>query len=63
VIRKHFKDKTVLTIAHRINTVVDSDKILVLNKGTIAEYDSPANLLKNGTSLFAQLYNEAGKKK
>ena len=63
MIRKHFKDKTVLTIAHRINTVVDSDKILVLNKGTIAEYDSPTNLLKNGTSLFAQLYNEAGKKK
>jgi ABC-type multidrug transport system fused ATPase/permease subunit len=56
VIRQHFADKTVLTIAHRINTVVDSDRILVLNKGRIAEFDSPSNLLKNEDSLFYQLY-------
>jgi ABC-type multidrug transport system fused ATPase/permease subunit len=63
VIRQHFADKTVLTITHRINTVVDSDRILVLNKGRIAEFDSPSNLLKNEDSLFTKLYKEGGKSK
>ncbi len=45
VMKKQFADKTVLTIAHRINTVVESDRILVLNKGEIAEFDSPELLL------------------
>jgi ATP-binding cassette, subfamily C (CFTR/MRP), member 1 len=56
VIKRQFADKTVLTIAHRINTVVESDRILVLNKGQIAEFDSPENLLQRENSLFAKLY-------
>jgi ABC-type multidrug transport system fused ATPase/permease subunit len=56
VMRKQFADKTVLTIAHRINTVLDSDRILVLNKGEVSEFDTPANLLENDNSLFARLY-------
>ncbi len=52
-----------MTIAHRINTVIDSDRILVLREGRVAEFGSPSVLLSNPNSLFAQLYKEAGKKK
>ena len=59
-IRREFKHCTVLTIAHRINTVMDSDRILVLDKGRLAEFDSPAKLLKDTTSTFYGLAKEAG---
>ncbi|GAB5588211.1 hypothetical protein Unana1_03111 [Umbelopsis nana] len=59
-IRREFADCTILTIAHRINTVMDSNKILVLDKGTIAEYDSPKNLLANPDSVFYSLAKQAG---
>lgn len=45
VIKKQFANQTVLTIAHRINTVVNSDRILVLSKGEIQEFDKPEVLL------------------
>ncbi|KAG1662667.1 Multidrug resistance-associated protein 4 [Nymphon striatum] len=44
VIQKKFKDCTVLTIAHRLNTVINSDRIMVLHEGKIAEFDSPQTL-------------------
>jgi ABC-type multidrug transport system fused ATPase/permease subunit len=59
-IRKEFKACTVLTIAHRINTVMDSDKILVMDKGRVAEFDSPRNLLLSPESIFRGLASEAG---
>ncbi|KAJ3132077.1 hypothetical protein HK100_005694 [Physocladia obscura] len=61
-IRNEFKDATVLTIAHRIQTILDSDKIMVLNAGTVEEMDSPANLLKNPDSAFSKLAVAAGVK-
>lgn len=49
-LRKGFKDSTVLIIAHRLATVIDSDRILVMEKGSFAEYDIPFKLLANKDS-------------
>ncbi|KAG8363494.1 hypothetical protein BUALT_Bualt19G0028200 [Buddleja alternifolia] len=58
IIRQEFKDRTVVTIAHRIHTVIDSDLVLVLSDGRIAEYDSPAKLLERENSFFSKLIKE-----
>ncbi|KAJ1721490.1 hypothetical protein LPJ53_003999 [Coemansia erecta] len=58
-IRREFRDCTVLTIAHRLNTVMDSDMILVIDNGMVAEYDTPDNLLANRYSIFTSLVSEA----
>ncbi|TVU00027.1 hypothetical protein EJB05_54570 [Eragrostis curvula] len=57
-IRSEFSDCTVLTVAHRIHTVVDSDLILVFSEGRIVEYDTPSKLLKNKNSEFSKLARE-----
>ncbi|CAO3570405.1 unnamed protein product [Mortierella alpina] len=59
-IRREFKDRTVLTIAHRIKTVTDSDKILVLEKGRVEEFEAPSVLLQMRGSMFYQLAHQAG---
>lgn len=59
-IREKFTNCTVLTIAHRLDTVMDSDKILVLDKGVLIEFDSPKNLLNNTNSRFYSMAKQAG---
>jgi len=60
IIRQKFCDCTILTIAHRINTVMDSDRIMVLDQGQVAEFDSPAKLLSDPKSIFFSLARESG---
>ncbi|KAM9744789.1 multidrug resistance-associated protein 1 isoform 1-T1 [Menidia menidia] len=58
-IRSQFEDCTVLTIAHRLNTIMDYTRVLVLEKGEIAEFDSPSNLIaQRGT--FYRMAKDAG---
>ncbi|KAG0225880.1 hypothetical protein BGW41_004478 [Actinomortierella wolfii] len=59
-IRSEFKDRTILTIAHRIKTVMDYDKILVLENGRVVEFASPSALLADRSSVFYSLALQAG---
>ncbi|KAG1679179.1 Canalicular multispecific organic anion transporter 2 [Nymphon striatum] len=58
-IRTAFKNHTVITIAHRLNTIMDSTRILVLEDGCIKEFDSPQVLLSNKDSSFYKLAKDA----
>ncbi|KAM1795534.1 hypothetical protein ACFX11_035869 [Malus domestica] len=58
IIRTEFKNCTVCTIAHRIPTVIDSDLVLVLSDGRVAEFDTPIRLLEDKSSMFLKLVTE-----
>ena len=61
-VRDAFADCTVLTIAHRLNTIMDSDKVAFLEAGALGEFGEPADLLKDKTGLFTKLVEQSGKK-
>uniref|UniRef100_A0A674EC47 ABC-type glutathione-S-conjugate transporter n=1 Tax=Salmo trutta TaxID=8032 RepID=A0A674EC47_SALTR len=58
-IRQQFEDCTVLTIAHRLNTIMDYTRVIVMDKGHISEMDSPTNLISN-RGQFYRMCREAG---
>ncbi|XP_035829877.1 multidrug resistance-associated protein 1 [Aplysia californica] len=58
-IREEFKHSTVLTIAHRLNTIMDYDRVIVMDKGVIKEMDSPSALLSNTDSVFFSMAKDA----
>ncbi|KAL4509416.1 hypothetical protein ABPG72_018347 [Tetrahymena utriculariae] len=57
LLNESFKDSLMLTIAHKVSTIMSSDKILVLDHGEVKEFDSPQNLLKDSQSLFYGIIN------
>ena len=59
-IREEFSDCTVLTIAHRIKTILDNDRVLVMDSGNIKEFDQPDVLLNNKESAFYKMAKDAG---
>uniref|UniRef100_A0A8V5G8F5 Uncharacterized protein n=1 Tax=Melopsittacus undulatus TaxID=13146 RepID=A0A8V5G8F5_MELUD len=58
-IRSEFADCTVLTIAHRLHTIMDSDRVMVLQAGRIVEFDSPEELLRK-PGVFSMMAKDAG---
>ncbi|KAL7542622.1 hypothetical protein ACHAXR_012333 [Thalassiosira sp. AJA248-18] len=60
MLRSQFPDTTLLTIAHRLNTIIDYDTVIVMDRGRVAEFGSPRKLLKDETGIFTGLVNATG---
>ncbi|KAK5046622.1 hypothetical protein LTR84_007383 [Exophiala bonariae] len=58
VIRNHFENCTIIAVAHRLNTIEDSDRVVVLSQGRIVEVDNPTLLLRTPGSRFKELYEK-----
>ena len=52
MIRKKFKESTVISIAHRLNTIADYDRVIVMRKGEIIEMGEPLKLMKKGGTFM-----------
>ena len=59
-IRSEFSDCTIITIAHRLKTIADSDRILSMDKGRVVEFDTPEKLLNDPKSIYFSLASKAG---
>lgn len=60
VLRENFNDCTLLVIAHRLDTISDSSKVLVLRQGRVAEYDDPAKLSADPNGIYSAMVRKAG---
>ncbi|KAJ3251911.1 Canalicular multispecific organic anion transporter 2 [Boothiomyces macroporosus] len=60
VLRKELVDTTIISIAHRLNTIADFDRVMVLDQGELVEFDSPFNLLSDQGSEFSKLVDASG---
>jgi ABC-type multidrug transport system fused ATPase/permease subunit len=59
-IKKNFGHLTMLTIAHRLNTIIESDRVLVMDAGCVKEFDEPYELLQNKNGFFRGLVDQTG---
>jgi len=59
-IRRVFRERTTITIAHRLDTIIFSDKILTMADGHVIEFDPPSELLSNPDSMFCKLVDDTG---
>ena len=59
-IRKEFIGCTIVTIAHRLNTILDYDMVVVMDRGLVVEYDSPNTLLNDSNSIFYSMAKDSG---
>lgn len=59
-IREKFRDCTVIVIAHRLHTVIDSDRVLVMNAGTVVEFDAPYSLMQKENGVFRSMTSALG---
>ncbi|XP_038978323.1 ABC transporter C family member 2-like [Phoenix dactylifera] len=59
-IREEFKSCTMLIIAHRLNTIIDCDRLLLLSSGQVLEFDTPEKLLRNGDGAFSKMVQSTG---
>lgn len=57
VIRTHFKDQTLIAIAHKLHTILDFDKVALIERGQVVEFDSPRALLSRENSAFKALFD------
>jgi ATP-binding cassette, subfamily C (CFTR/MRP), member 1 len=57
LIRQKFSNHTIISVAHKLDTILDFDKVIVLDTGKVVEVDDPYMLLSNPDSAFAKLYN------
>lgn len=62
VIREEFREHTVVMIAHRLSSLIDFDKVAVLDNGRLVEFGAPAELLENASGHFARLYHKSSSK-
>ncbi|KAJ3267999.1 hypothetical protein HDV01_003608 [Terramyces sp. JEL0728] len=60
VLKTQFRESTIISVAHRLGTIADFDKVIILDSGVLKEFDSPGNLLRNQESLFYQLVEASG---
>ncbi|CAM1314160.1 ABCC2 (predicted) [Pycnogonum litorale] len=60
IVKREFSDCTVLTIAHRLTTIMDSTRVMVLDSGRVIEFDSPSKLIENRNSSFYQMVEDNG---
>jgi ATP-binding cassette subfamily C (CFTR/MRP) protein 1 len=56
IIRERFSSHTIIAVAHKLDTILDFDKVVLLDDGVLVEFDTPHELLADPTSAFYKLY-------